>query len=121
MGVASVKLEGRMKGPEYVAPVTGIYRRAIDAGRVTWDRWTGWRPFSAARALPTATIGAAQVRPCSASGRRGGEDRALLAQARATYESVENPLVPVEFYMIVESRFRHAGGSGPLWAMCAKP
>ena len=35
MGVASVKLEGRMKRPEYVATVTGIYRRAIDAGRVT--------------------------------------------------------------------------------------
>ena len=35
MGVASVKLEGRMKRPEYVATVTGIYRQAIDAGRVT--------------------------------------------------------------------------------------
>ena len=30
MGVASIKLEGRMKRPEYVATVTGIYRRALD-------------------------------------------------------------------------------------------
>ncbi len=32
-GVASLKLEGRMKRPEYVALVTGVYRRAIDSGR----------------------------------------------------------------------------------------
>ncbi len=30
-GVKSIKLEGRMKRPEYVALVTGIYRRAIDS------------------------------------------------------------------------------------------
>jgi len=32
-GVASLKIEGRMKRPEYVALVTGVYRRAIDSGR----------------------------------------------------------------------------------------
>ena len=30
MGVASFKIEGRMKRPEYVAAVTSVYRRAID-------------------------------------------------------------------------------------------
>ena len=35
MGVASLKLEGRMKRPEYVAAVTGVYRRALDSGQVT--------------------------------------------------------------------------------------
>lgn len=30
-GVASLKIEGRMKSPEYVAVVTGIYRKYIDA------------------------------------------------------------------------------------------
>ena len=33
MGVACVKIEGRMKRPEYVAVVTGIYARAIREGR----------------------------------------------------------------------------------------
>ena len=33
MGVACVKLEGRMKRPEYVAVVTGIYARAIKEDR----------------------------------------------------------------------------------------
>jgi len=30
-GVSAMKIEGRLKGPEYVACVTGLYRRAIDA------------------------------------------------------------------------------------------
>ena len=35
MGVASLKLEGRMKKPEYVATVTAVYRKALDEGIVT--------------------------------------------------------------------------------------
>jgi len=35
MGVASIKLEGRMKKPEYVATVTAVYRKALDEGVVT--------------------------------------------------------------------------------------
>ena len=35
MGVASVKLEGRMKKPEYVATVTAVYRKAMDEANVT--------------------------------------------------------------------------------------
>ena len=34
-GTASLKIEGRLKRPEYVAVVTAIYRRAIDGGRIT--------------------------------------------------------------------------------------
>lgn len=33
LGVASLKIEGRMKGPAYVAAVTGIYRACLDQGR----------------------------------------------------------------------------------------
>ena len=33
MGVACLKIEGRMKRPEYVAAVTGIYRRLLDEQR----------------------------------------------------------------------------------------
>ena len=39
-GVASLKIEGRMKSPSYVAGVTGIYRRLLDEGRAaTPDEW----------------------------------------------------------------------------------
>lgn len=34
MGVASLKIEGRLKRPEYVALVTGIFRRLLDERRV---------------------------------------------------------------------------------------
>ena len=36
-GVASLKIEGRLKSPEYVANITRIYRRAIDDLRFTID------------------------------------------------------------------------------------
>lgn len=31
LGVASLKIEGRLKGPEYVAATTALYRKAVDA------------------------------------------------------------------------------------------
>lgn len=39
-GVASLKIEGRMKRPEYVAIVTGIYRSALDRYRQSPDDYT---------------------------------------------------------------------------------
>ena len=39
-GVSSLKIEGRMKSPAYVAGVTGIYRRLLDEGRnATEEEW----------------------------------------------------------------------------------
>ncbi len=38
MGVASFKIEGRMKSPEYVRDVTAIWRRLLDEGRNATDR-----------------------------------------------------------------------------------
>ncbi len=34
-GVASLKIEGRLKSPEYVANITRVYRRAVDAAMAT--------------------------------------------------------------------------------------
>ncbi len=42
-GIASFKIEGRLKGPEYVAEVVRLYRAALDA-------WEARRPFAAAEA-----------------------------------------------------------------------
>ena len=100
MGVASLKLEGRMKRAEYVAAVTGVYREAIDTGRVT-------RPM--AEQLSTAFN--RQGFTDYYSGKTGAHmfgiredtatDEAWCKQMRQTYETAENPLVPVEFEMIV--------------------
>ncbi len=38
MGIASLKIEGRMKSPEYVRDVTRIWRRLLDEGRGATDR-----------------------------------------------------------------------------------
>ena len=35
MGVCSLKIEGRMKSPEYVGVVTSLYRKALDGGEIT--------------------------------------------------------------------------------------
>jgi len=102
MGVASLKLEGRMKRPEYVAAVTQVYRQAIDTGRVT-------RPMM--EQLSTAfnrqgftdyysgKTGAAMfgIREDSIANER------WCKEMRQTYEATENPLVPVEFQMVVHT------------------
>ena len=35
-GVASLKIEGRMKSPEYVAAVVAVYRKALDGALAAW-------------------------------------------------------------------------------------
>ncbi len=97
MGVASLKLEGRMKRPEYVATVTRVYRQALDSGNVT-------RPMM--EALHTA-FNRQGFTDGYYTGRTGSdmfgiredkqEDQRWLKEARQTYESVENGLVPVVF------------------------
>ena len=37
IGVSSLKIEGRMKSPEYVAAVVGVYRKILDSGKTTKD------------------------------------------------------------------------------------
>lgn len=37
IGVASLKIEGRMKGPDYVGAVTSVYRRALDGEQITFQ------------------------------------------------------------------------------------
>ena len=68
LGVACLKVEGRMKRPEYVAVVTSVCwtKSASPPGRSP----PSWRPPSAAAALPTATIWAARVPGCWAPVRR---------------------------------------------------
>ena len=61
-GVASLKVEGRMKSPEYVQAVTGVYRAVID------------------RVL-AADASRAEGEPWPASARAGSEERRVLEEA----------------------------------------
>jgi len=102
MGVASLKLEGRMKRPEYVAAVTQVYRQAIDRGNVT-------RPMM--EQLHTA-FNRQGFTDGYYAGKTGThmfgiredtqEDQRWLKEVRQSYESTENPLVPVAFHCTVQ-------------------
>lgn len=101
MGVASVKLEGRMKRPEYVATVTAVYRKALDEKTVT-------RPMM--EALMTAFN-----RQGFTDGYYTGridekmfgirqdtrEDPQWLQAARQSYEAGETQLVDLKFRAVV--------------------
>ena len=95
MGVVSLKLEGRMKRPEYVAAVTGVYRSAIDGQPVTRNMM---------ETLTTA-FNRQGFTDGYYSDRTGGDmfgiredtkpDAAFMKQMRQTYEGVDNPIVPI--------------------------
>ncbi len=106
MGVASLKLEGRMKRPEYVAAVTGVYRRALDSGNVTREMadslMEAFNRQGFTDGYYTGNIG----KPMFGIREEKKENPEWLKSMRQTYEAVENGLVDVYF----EAEIR-AGGS----------
>lgn len=113
MGVASVKLEGRMKRPEYVATVTRVYRQALEKGSVSRDMmkdlYTAFNRQGFTDGYYTGKIG-----PEMFGVREEKQDNPTwLKEARQSYESVENPLVPV--------RFQGAVTAGGCWLSVTDP
>ena len=103
MGVACLKLEGRMKRAEYVAVITRIYATVLKEDRLPTDQEL--RDLEAAFSRQGFTQGYFEdrtgpemfgVRPENAP-----EPKELFAQARQTYVNQENPLVDVNFYAMV--------------------
>ena len=98
MGVASIKLEGRMKRPEYVAAVTGVYRQALDTGVVTREMMD----------TLTAAFNRQGFTDGYYTGRTGQkmfgvredkyDDSKWLQTVRQSYEATENSLVDVSFH-----------------------
>ena len=101
MGVASVKLEGRMKRPEYVATVTAVYRKAIDEITVT-------RPMM--EALHTAFnrqgftkgyyTGQVDTRMFGIR-KETKDDPQWLQAAQQSYENGESELVDIAFRVVI--------------------
>ena len=104
MGVASLKLEGRMKKPEYVATVTSVYRRAIDEGNVTRamekELHTAFNRQGFTDGYYAGRIG----REMFGIRENEREDPKWAAAARATYEGVENQLVDISFEAAVTEK-----------------
>ena len=101
MGVASIKLEGRMKRAEYVAAVTGVYRTALDTGSVTPNMLsvlhTAFNRQGFTDGYYTGITG-----PRMFGVREEKDNEKFCRQIRQSYEGVENPLVPVRFTATVE-------------------
>jgi len=101
MGVASLKLEGRMKRPEYVAAVTGVYRQALDSGNVT-------RKMEDTLHTAFNRQGFTDGYYCDKTGshmfgvrEETPEDARWNKEMRQSYESLERGLVPITFRAVI--------------------
>ena len=99
MGVACLKLEGRMKRPEYVAAITGIYARLLREGRGPTAEEQ--RKLALAFSRDGFTDGYYRgVRGRAMFGVRAEDARwpeEWFAELRAAYEKEDMRLVPVKF------------------------
>ena len=104
MGVACVKLEGRMKRPEYVAIVTGVYSRAIREGREpTAEELEMLRQAFSRDGFTDGYFLNKQGPDMFGIRREEAEPRELFAQARSTYESGENRKEPVRMFAMIRA------------------
>ena len=97
MGVASIKLEGRMKKPEYVAAVTGIYRQALDNGNVTRDMMAGLHTAFNRQGFTDGYYRSDVGLDMFGVREDTREDPQWAKQMRQTYEAAEVGLVPIAF------------------------
>ena len=101
MGIASIKIEGRMKRPEYVAIVTRAYRTVLNGGKLTQ---ADLQELETAFSRQGFTDGyfKGQTGSDMFGRRQEGEDTAdLFASARATYEQGETQRIGVRFYAMI--------------------
>ena len=102
LGVKCLKIEGRMKRPEYVSVVTGVYARAIREDREPTEQELC--DLKAAFSRQGFTDGYYQGKKGSAMfgvREEAPEPRELFAQARSQYQSGEFQRVDVILYAMV--------------------
>ena len=104
MGVACLKLEGRMKRPEYVAVITGIYRRLLDEKRrpTAEEARQLEQAFSRSGFTDGYWLGKKGPQMFGTRPENAPEPKELFAEARAQYENGrENRKVPVNLRLTV--------------------
>ena len=104
MGVTSLKLEGRMKRPEYVAVVTGVYRQALDTGKVTKPMMdsllAAFNRQGFTDGYYKGELGREMFGVRQETDRETEEE--WMRAARQSYEAAENPLVNVAMHVVVQ-------------------
>ena len=101
MGVASIKLEGRMKKPEYVATVTAVYRKALDEGTVTKPMTDALMNAFNRQGFTDGYYTQRVDRKMFGIREDVQEDPQWLQAARNSYEAGETQLVDISFRGVV--------------------
>ena len=104
MGVACLKLEGRMKRPEYVAIVTRVYALALKEDRPPTPEELSALAQAFSREGFTDGYFLDRKGPAMFGTRQEeSEPRELFAQARATFENSESRKEPIRMYAMVRA------------------
>ena len=101
MGVASIKLEGRMKRPEYVATVTAVYRKALDEVVVTSQMMDALHTAFNRQGFTDGYYTSRVNRSMFGVRQDTREDPKWLQAARQSYENGESELVDISFRAVV--------------------
>ena len=101
LGVASLKIEGRMKRAEYVAIATKLYKAAALGRIVTQQEFNDLQKVFSRQGFTDGYF--VNKKGKDMFGIRGEDegDRNLMARLRATYENAEAQRVPITFSMEV--------------------
>ena len=97
MGVACVKIEGRMKRAEYVAIATKIYKDAALGRPVTPQGLKELEKVFSRQGFTDGYYAGQNGTHMFGTRQEEAPDRSLMARARATYENAETQRVPVGF------------------------
>ena len=103
LGVASLKIEGRMKRPEYVAVVTKTYRAALDGRKLSADAMRELESVFSRQGFTQGYFEGKLDGSMFGTKQETQAPKELVASARATYENGENPRVGVSFYAIISA------------------
>lgn len=99
MGVTSLKIEGRMKRPEYVAAVTSVCKKAVLGGKVTKEDQDALRAVFSRGGFTTGYYDAKRDREMF--GTRSREDVAstasILKRFHSIYDGVESKRIKADF------------------------
>ncbi len=97
MGVACIKIEGRMKRAEYVAITTRAYKQAAMGQPVTKETLRELNKIFSRQGFTDGYFMDKTGAHMFGVHQEETEDRALLARARASYENTEFQRVPIRF------------------------
>ena len=119
MGVASLKLEGRMKKPEYVATVTATYRKALDEAKVTKGMEQALMTAFNRQGFTDGYYTGKVDRNMFGVRKDTRDDPAWIKAARQSYETGESPLVDITFQALVTPKFSRLIVTDPEGRSCS--